>query len=136
MNEEKNEELKAELRKREDQIEDLEEDLRDLKVELRNREDQIEDLEEGLRESVRNPYVNSNNIFGSTIGGLFLAGFPILILLNSLGFEGGDDFAAGFVGGAVSAGFGAYSYHRSVEKWQKAQQNKFWQYKYWQQRDD
>ena len=102
-----------------------EEQIEDLKQELREKEYKIKHLEEKLRESMRNPYVNSDNIFGSILGGASLASIPIFLLLYYLGVR--NEGLRGFVAGAVGTGIGAYSYHRSVEKWQKAQQNKYWQ---------
>lgn len=102
-----------------------EEKTEDLKQELREKEYKIKHLEEELRESMRNPYVNSDNILGSIFGGAFLASIPIFFLLHYLGVR--NEGLRGFVAGVVGTGIGAYSYHHSVEKWQKAQQNKYWQ---------
>ena len=77
-----------------------------------------------MRQSIRNPYVNWDNISGSIAGGSFLAGIPIFLLVNYFGAdgEGGIKMILGFLVGAVSTSIGAYSYHRSVE----VEQDKRW----------
>ena len=96
----------------------------DLKHEIVKKARKIKHLEEQLRQSIRNPYVNWDNISGSISGGAFLAGIPIFLLVNYFGAngEGGIKMILGFLVGVVSTSIGAYSYHRSVE----VEQDKRW----------
>jgi len=102
----------------------FDQEIEDLKQDIVEKARKIKHLEEQLRQSVRNPYVNWENISGSIAGGAFLAGIPIFLLVNHLGAngDGGIKMILGFLVGAVSTSIGAYSYNRSVE----VEQDKRW----------
>ena len=102
----------------------FDQETEDLKQEIAEKARKIKHLEEDLRQSIRNPYVNWDNISGSIGAGAFLIGIPILLFLNHFGAnsESGVKMILGFLAGVVGTSIGAYLYHRSVE----AEQEKRW----------
>jgi hypothetical protein len=95
----------------------LDQETEDLKQEIAEKARKIKHLEEDLRQSIRNRYVNWDNISGCIGGGAFLIGIPIFLFLNYFGAnsEGGVKMILGFFAGVVGTSIGAYLYHRSVE---------------------
>jgi hypothetical protein len=91
-------------------------EIENLKYDLAEKSRKIKHLEKDLRESIRNPYVNSNNISGSLGGGIIFAGIPLILIVNEItsNSESGIKLILGFLGGALAASIGAYSYHNSV----------------------
>jgi hypothetical protein len=102
----------------------FDQDMEYLRQEVAEKSRKIKHLEKDLRQSIRNPYVSSDNISGSISGGAFLAGIPLLLLASHISgnSEGGVKMVLGFLAGVVGTSIGAYSYHRSVQ----AQQDKRW----------
>ena len=99
------------------EMENLRQEIAENTVKIRNLEDQ-------LKHSIRNPYVNWENLSASIVGGAVMLGIPIFLFLNHFGddSEGRGKAISGFLAGFIGTGIGAYFYHQSVE----AEQNKRW----------
>ena len=96
-------------------------EVENIKYDLAEKSRKIKHLEKDLRESIRNPCVSSNNISGSLGGGILFAGIPLILIVNGItsNSEGGIKLMLGFLGGALAASIGAYSYHNSVTAYQE-----------------